>query len=382
MKKKNKIILIAVNAVLLALIALCLFRVFSLKNTLQTQKADEVWAGDRTELFAQVSCFFPDGAPATVEQIYTFRSSINAKLIDAGLEPPETGSFWTDAYSATGSVSVTGERGSAEATAFGVGGNFFMFHPYELLDGSYIGETDLMQDRVVLDYELAWELFGSADLEGMTITVNGTPCYVAGVIHRETDKFSTRAFSGEPLIFMSYSLFSQLTAATGATCYELACADPITGYAESIVKSGLASDACDIVESTSRFDFSAIFSIFSHFGDRSIDTKAVAYPYWENAARICEVYIARQYVFILLLVLIPFATLVWLVVLLIKYLRPKLRRAKAEVSDAWDDRYATMDRIEKRRKEKKSRGGKHVKGKLKIKLKKKSRKSTDLEKTE
>jgi hypothetical protein len=367
MKKKNKIILIAVNSVLLALIALCLFRVSALKNTLLTQKADEIWAGDRTELFAQVSCFFPDSAPATEEQILSFRSGINTKLADAGLESPETGSLWTDAYSASGSVSVKGERGTAQATAFGVGGNFFMFHPYELLDGSYIYENDLMNDRVVLDYELAWELFGSSDLEGMTITVNGTPCYIAGVIHRETDKFSTRTFSGEPLIFLSYSLFSQLTESTGATCYELACADPITGYAESIVESGLASDACDIVESTSRFDFSAIFSMFRHFGNRSIDTKAVAYPYWENAARVCEVYIARQYVFILLLALIPFATLVWLIVLLIKYLAPKLRRAKTEVTDAWDDRYATMDKMEKRRKEKKSRGGKHTRHKRKSK---------------
>lgn len=369
MKKKNKILLIAANALCVLLIALCLVSIGGLDSLLQSQQAAELWAGDSTESFAQVSCFFPGPNPANEEQLYAFRDGLDQKLIDAGLEEPETGRLWTDAYSCTGSLNVTGSHGSATARAFGVGGNFFAFHPYELMDGSYIYENDLMGDRVILSYELAWNLFGSADLEGMSVTINDTPCYIAGVVRMETDKLSAKTLPKEPVIFMSYSLFSTLTgsvgedgAVTGAgiTCYEIAMADPITGYVKTAVTDSLASEECDVVENSSRFEFSKIFSIFTHFGDRSIDTKAVAYPYWENAARVCEVYIARDYVFILLLALFPLATIIWLVARLIKFLIPKYRKAKAEASDAWDDRYATMDKLEKRRKAKK---GAHLKKK-------------------
>ena len=370
MKKKNKILLIAANALCVLLIALCLVSIGGLDSLLQSQQAAELWAGDSDESFAQVSCFFPGPAPTYEETIYSFRNGLDQKLIDAGLEEPETGRLWTDAYSANGSVSITGDHGSAFAKAYGVGGNFFLFHPYELLDGSYIYENDLMNDRVVLSYELAWNLFGSADLEGMTVTINNVPCYVAGVVRCETDKFSSRVLPEEPVLFMSYSLFSSMFGVSGGeegaplgagiTCYEIAMADPITGYVKSAVTDSLASEECDVVENSSRFSFSRTLSMFTHFGDRSIDTKSVAYPYWENAARVCEVYIARDYVFILLLALFPLATVVWLIARLIKFLLPKFRRVKASAADAWDDRYYTADKLEKRRKAKK---GAHLKKK-------------------
>ena len=36
------------------------------------------------------------------------------------------------------------------------------------MSGSYFQEGDLMQDLVLLDEELAWILFGSSDLQGLT----------------------------------------------------------------------------------------------------------------------------------------------------------------------------------------------------------------------
>ena len=52
-----------------------------------------------------------------------------------------------------------------------VGGQFFEFHPLRLLSGSYIAEGDLSPDRVLLDRELAWELFGGTELTGMSVEV-------------------------------------------------------------------------------------------------------------------------------------------------------------------------------------------------------------------
>jgi hypothetical protein len=38
-----------------------------------------------------------------------------------------------------------------------------------------------MHDRVVLDEEMAWKLFGAKDVSGLQVTIAGSPYLVAGV---------------------------------------------------------------------------------------------------------------------------------------------------------------------------------------------------------
>ena len=340
MKNKKKILLYAINALLLILIGVCLLRSSYYSKLLLSQQASKYWAGESQERFAQVSCFFPAGTSVSVDTVYSFRKTIDSKLIEGGIKPKEEGENWTDCYSAADTLTVSGDRDSSEATVIGVGGDFFLFHPYQLVSGSYIYDDDLMKDRVVLDYELAWKLFGGTSLEGMTVSINGNPYYVAGVVRRETDKFSQKAFSGEPAMFISYAGLSALIEGTGVSCYELAMPDPISEFAKTFTSESFKTQKGVVVENSSRYAFTSIYSIFSHFGNRSMATNGVIYPYWENAARISEVYIARLYVFILLLSLFPFVCLVILFVRLIRLLRVKLKRARFLLWDAWDDRYA------------------------------------------
>ena len=63
-------------------------------------------------------------------------------------------------------LTVSTERGNAQVKVTGVGGDYFRFHPLKLRSGSYLMETDLMKDRVLLDEELAWKLFGGMELTG------------------------------------------------------------------------------------------------------------------------------------------------------------------------------------------------------------------------
>lgn len=234
----KKIIIASINVLSLALIAVFAINCGNISRTLLSQQAAERWAGEREERFAQISCFYPVGGEKAETEIFSFRDGIDKKLSEAGIEETEQGNNWKDAYAAVFDSSAEGERGSSQATVVAVGGDFFLFHPYELLSGSYINEDDLMKDRVVIDRELAWKLYGGTDLEGMSMLVNGKTCYIAGVIARETDKFSQRCFSDKPLIFMH---FSALEEAEGAiSTYEIAILDPISGFAKGLVKIGRA----------------------------------------------------------------------------------------------------------------------------------------------
>ncbi len=368
LKSKKRIILLAiVNAVLLASIAISLVYVHEHTHVLVSQQTAKYWKGQSEEAYAQVSAFMPVDSPSSLETVYTFRSGLDEKIEDSGIELPEEGSLWVDAYSGMGEATVTGAKGKADATVIGVGGSFFTFHQYELLSGSYISENDFMLDRVILDYDLAWKIFGSPDLEGMTVEIGGLPYYVAGVIKREGDKFTEKTLTDDPIIFMDYTTALNSKIVSGVSCYELAMPDPITNFAQNLVtdtfnKSAPANpDAleakpkADIVQNSSRYSFGSIYSIFKDFGSRSVIDGGMNYPYWENAARVSEVFVARLYVIIALLAIIPFLSLVWLAVLLIKYLTVRLRRGRAYAREAWDDRYARIEDAKTKREERKHR---------------------------
>lgn len=341
MKRKRKIALAIAAAVCALLAGVCGVVMAVLAGTLESQQAADRWRGESEERFAQFSVFFPVGSELNAMNLYSFHDTVESKLIEGGLEQPETGSLWAEGYSAKGKITVEGSRGSSGVTAMGVGGDFFVFHPMRLRSGSYISGSDLMDDRVVLDEELAWRLFGGVELEGLTVTIGGKPYYIAGVVERETDFASSKAYNDGPGIFMSYSALDSLGACNGISCYELVCADPISGFAESIVAEAFSNDgAYPIVENSSRYSLGSIFRVIGDFGERAMNTYGVVYPYWENAARLIEDYMALCLVLLILFALLPVS---YLLVLAFIWARRGLKAAKAGVvhmaGDMQDKRY-------------------------------------------
>ena len=222
-----------VLAGLLAL--LCLFSVWRLhavSSLLTSQQAAERWQGESERSFAQVSAFTPRGEEMTLEQMMTFRKAMAQKLKDASYDLEKETGLYSDAWSYTGMVKVSAGRRSGEVQAVAVGGRFFDFHPLRLVSGSYLSPSDIMEDRVLLDRETAWLLFGGMDLTGMSFSLNGTPVVVAGVYSHETDAFSKKASEGAMRIYMHYELYEKLfPGKVGVGCYEFVMADPVKGFA-------------------------------------------------------------------------------------------------------------------------------------------------------
>lgn len=289
MKRKRQIIIIAVLALLVTCAAVCGIVYRHYGGILQSQQAARRFTGGSEERFSQVSVFFPVGSGITYPTVMSFRETIDSKLLEVSMESTEESILSADGYSATAQVTVRSSKTSATIQATGIGGDYFLFHPLTLKNGGYISESDLMHDRVVLDYELAWKLFGSADLEGMEIEINGDRYIIAGVVEREDDFASTRAYPGGEGIFMAYDALNSITE-TNISCYELVMANPISGFAKSVAESGFPGGVT--VENTGRYSLSSIFSVISDFGDRSMNSAGVIYPYWENAARLLEDYCA------------------------------------------------------------------------------------------
>ena len=184
--------LLLLNVALVVLAVVFAVKLHHVTNLLITQSAAEVWKGQSEENFVQVSAFQPVGKELTESQIETFHQTLEQKFVDASLETPENGSLYQDAWSTTAQdITVSTNSVTYTATTIGVGGDFFLFHPLPLRSGSYISNRDFTYDRVVLDEELSWALFGSYDVAGQTVWISNEPYVVAGVVSREKDKASS-----------------------------------------------------------------------------------------------------------------------------------------------------------------------------------------------
>ncbi len=290
MKKigRGKTIWFAVCAALLIAAIGCGAALRVISGRLLSQREAERWQGENTQEYCQISCFLPLSSTLDVSEIYAFRYAILDALSASGFEWDENVYPFIDAWSAEGKMKISGEKTTTDAPVTAVGGQFFEFHPLRLLDGSYITEDDLSTDRVLLDEELAWELFGGTSLTGLRVQVNGFELVVGGVVEREKDSASRRAWSGEKGFFMSYDAYRAISGKSGIGCYEVVLPETVRGYAAQLVGDKFPLGGGESIVNTGRFGFERLLALARDLPGRVSHGGEVSYPYWENAARIAE----------------------------------------------------------------------------------------------
>lgn len=335
--------LLILNIVLVLASAGCVMGLNKVSGALTSLTAAGRFQGAGETRFAQLACYLPVDGGKTEEEIFSFRQSLESKLQEQSLEAPEGGSLYLDAYHGVQSVTISTESGSASVKAVGVGGDFFYFHPLPLRSGAYISGDDLMDDLVVLDEETAWRLYGGTDLAGLPVTINGEYFIIGGVVSRETDFATERAYTGDGGVYMSFSAMSRLDESAAITGYEIVMPDPITNYAKGVVSETFPVGTGDVVENSSRYSLLHLLEVVRSFGHRSMRSNGVIYPYWENAARLTEDYAA---LLLLLAVLLAVCPAVFLLVLAIRDIRRTYRFAKVKIPEAVDA--AVEKRKEKR----------------------------------
>ena len=270
---------------------------------------------------AQVSCFFSPNARITQDSIESFEHSLDSALKEASIEQdsPNPGArLWADAYSADGTITLSTDKGSIEADALGIGGDFFLFHQLQLLNGSYFSGNDLMQDYVILDRNAAWQLFGSNDVAGMTVNIGGRPHLVIGVVERPNGKLYEAAGLDGIRVFVSYETLSAYGQNSGINHFEIVMPNPVKEYALNYVREKLGTPEREVVvlENSSRYQIGKRLQVLLDFGTRSMNGKAIIYPYWENVARGYEDILALLTLFQMLFLIYPSGVLlVWIVIL-------------------------------------------------------------------
>ncbi|MBQ4536812.1 MAG: ABC transporter permease [Lachnospiraceae bacterium] len=273
----------------------------------------------------QVSCFFSVDAGVTEDRIKGFEHSLEDSLKEASIvqdsENPSA-RLWIDAYSATGKVTITSDRTTLTADAIGIGGDFFQFHPLQLKNGSYFSGNDLMQDYCVIDEDAAWQLFGSNNVAGQIVTIGNVPHIITGVVERPQGKMEENAGLSQTVVYVSYQTLKEYGTDYGINHYEIVMPNPVTGFAMNLVKEkiGVGEEYMEVVENTTRYSLLSRLQIIRDFGSRSMNGKAIIYPYWENIARGTEDILALLTLLEILFLLYPITVAI---VLLVKWWKHK-----------------------------------------------------------
>lgn len=273
-----------------------------------TQDVASRWS-DKKDV-SQVSCFFSREAELSEDSILSFEHKLDKALEEASIvneSENENARLWADAYSATGKVTLESDIGSMSVSAVGIGGDFFLFHPLNLISGAYFSGNDVLKDYIVLDEDAAWQLFGSNNVVGQLVTISGVPHMITGVIKREEGKLAEAAGLSSSVAYVSYTTLSQYGTDYGINTYEIVMPNPVSGYAKKYVSENIGVDEnnIDIVENTTRYSLLSRLKLLIQFGTRSMSSKAIIYPYWENIARGYEDILGLLFLIMLLFFMYP-----------------------------------------------------------------------------
>jgi len=251
---------------------------------------------------AQVSAFFSNQAYVSSDTILTFEHALDDALKEESIVSMSENSgarLWIDSYSAEGELGVSYDRGTVSLNAYGIGGDYFYFHSLKLVNGAYFSANDVIQDYCVLDREASWKLFGSDNVVGMVVDINGSPYMISGVVENPKPSIYGKAGLSNGNIYISYERFHMMNPEAQINHYEIVLPSPVKSYGYDKVKKlmGVDENEMEIVENSSRFQKLSLFKHLKELPLRAMNGKAIIYPYWENVTRVKEDFVTKLNLF-------------------------------------------------------------------------------------
>ena len=243
---------------------------------------------DDTGAYTQMAVYLPIGMMQEQEMFDGMMYQMQEKLFAENIEPENKNSrMLIGAFSGYGSITMKTEIGTTTVDTIGVGGDFFYFHPLNMIDGTYLTDDYLMQDYVLLDKETAWKLFGAVNVTGMTVMIGDVPFLVAGV-YEPTDVFLAKeAGLDQSVVFMFYESLEDYGTVAGIQWLDFILPNPVKGFGEKILAEAGMLDLKKsvVVEHSTRFDAIPLYKLMPGYLERIMSKSGIVYPYWENVAR-------------------------------------------------------------------------------------------------
>lgn len=233
-----------------------------------------------------------NGIPASA--LTEIRIKVENALTAGGV--PSEDYPWLFAYSRTEQATLKNGVASSSVEVTLVAGDYFQIHPLSIRSGWYFDENEVMRDRIVLDRQTAWDLFYSDNVVGQYLTWNGQNYVVAAVVDTLPGKYNEMA-AGDTRRAWALGDSPAADQNQGYTCVEMVLPQPVDGFGTATLKSALEGylpENTTVLDNSERFSFVNRWNALRTISTRWISSQAIAYPYYENAARLVENHLALR----------------------------------------------------------------------------------------
>lgn len=302
---------------------------------LTPQLAAERWeTGEKP--YALASVFLEPGSGIPQDGISEIYLNVENALTAGGVSSEDHPWYYSACYQMDAAL-VNGIA-SCDVELTAVAGDFFRIHPMELVNGWYMAEEDVMHDRIVLSRQAAWDLFYSDNVAGLFCELNGERYQVAAVVDLESGKYNEMA-AGDKKRAWAFADGPGLDPEAGFTCMEMVLPQPVKDFAATTMKGALQSFIPEdtlITDNSGRFGMKNRWDVLRSIGVRGVAMEPIAYPYWENAARLTENHLALRLVPEAILLAVPLISLIVLLLWLNRKRTWGLHSIKEAVENAVD----------------------------------------------
>lgn len=318
--------------------------VFCMLSDIQTggltsQNGAERWQNGSDNEYVQISCFFSDDSGMNEDSVNAARGAVKTALSDASLKESEGSRLWIDAYSTSlGKYEVSGnKRGTAKTEITAVTSDFFLIHGLDFVNGSYFREGELSENGIVIDRGLAWQIFGSDDVAGLTVDIDSVSFYVAGVVDIPQCSAEKKTYGNLPRAYIPYSMAEKIYTnytsddkgirqSIPVECYETVMPNPVKNFAYNTLNKFTEEqyeNTAVTVQNTDRFSLPRSFNRLRHLSESVVISNSVSYPWWENAARVTDVKVSLNLFAVMVFLIIPVITLAVILVRIFKRVKSK-----------------------------------------------------------
>ena len=319
------------GAVCLLAALICMIFINVKKKGMYDENGAKRWSED--EAFAQIRVIYPlTGMELNEYSFLELDHNISSRLESTAYGVTD----FPRSLSANGSLTLSSDKGSIEADCVGVEEDYFLMHPMPLLKGSYLTGDDMMDDGIIIDESIAWKLFGSNDVCGLTVNVGEVPLIIRGVMDKPDDTLSMEAGLTEDFCFVSMNSLRSYGRVEGSYVYEVILPDPVSGFAYDQVTQAIGEDTLkqvEVIDCSERFSTDALNGVWMQTGLRSMRVKGMVYPYFENIAKATEDYLAILMLFTVVLLCPP---VVIFIICFIGFLKgDKYKKVKEYERELW-----------------------------------------------
>lgn len=257
------------------------------------QLVAEAWETEEKP-YAQAALFLPEESGIPLERVPEIRLQVENAMQAGSVASEEYP--WLYAFSHTQQAQLKNGIASSDVELTLIAGDYFTMHSMPVRHGWYLSESEVMRDRIVLDRQTAWDLFYSDNVVGQFLEWNGHRYMVAAVVDTEPGKYNEMAAEGTRRAWV----FADSPGADPDlrfTCVEMVLPQPVKGFAVSTMASALERyipNGVAPVDISGRFSLLSRWNALKSISVRWISSQAIAYPYYENAARLVENHLALR----------------------------------------------------------------------------------------